>query len=352
MVGNLLARWNWEEILITAVIVFAGWAASRLFLGFVDKVAQRWARRTASLLDDYVLDAIRRPVALLIVLVAVYAALHRYTFRLRGFLDGALFVTGVALVFYTLIRVLEVLLRWFGERLSAEKGSDTLAREVLPFADKAGKVLLLLIGLIVILDHFRIEIRSILVTLGVGSLAIGLALQDTLANMFGGFTIMLDRPFLVGDRIQLSSGETGDVQEIGIRSTRVLTTDNHVLVVPNAHLVKTMLINQSVPSDRSKVMIEVGVSYDADVARAKQLLVEAAAAEPMALGEPRPAAYFKAFGDSALELILVCHAASFRDAMPLRDRLNAAIHARFKEAGIEFAGPVRSVQLAQAPASR
>jgi MscS family membrane protein len=344
-VRGLLSGFSTQEILITLLIVTGAWLAARLFLTFVDQVAKRWTRRTAALIDDYILDAIRRPVAALIVLLGVYAALHRYSFRFRGFFDGLLFVTAVALVFYTLVRVLGVMVSWYGERITLEKGSDNLSREVLPLADKVGKVVLLMIGLLIVLDHFKVEIRSILVTLGVGSLAIGLALQETLANMFGGFTIMLDRPFRVGDRIQLSSGETGDVQEIGIRSTRMLTLEHNLLVIPNAHLVKTLLTNQSVPDARARVVIDVGISYDADVTRAKTLMLETAAADPTALREPPPAAYFREFGDSALRLTLVCHAADFRDALPLRDRLNSGIHARFKEAGIEVAYPTRRVHL-------
>jgi small-conductance mechanosensitive channel len=342
---DLAAGWDRQEILVTLLVVTSAWAASRIFLLFVDRVASRWTRRTAALQDDYVLAAIRRPVSLLIILVGVYAAIHRYAFRFRWFLDGLIFVAAVGLVIFTLIRVVAVLLAWYGERIRREPGTAQLSRDLLPLADKVARVILLVIGVFVILDHFDIEIRSILVTLGVGSLAIGLALQETLANMFGGFTIMLDRPFRVGDRIQLSSGETGDVQEIGIRSTRVLTLEHNLLVIPNAHLVKTLLTNQSVPDERARVVIEVGIAYDADVARAKALMLETAAADPTALREPPPAAYFREFGDSALRLTLVCHAADFRDALPLRDRLNSGIHARFKEAGIEVAYPTRRVHL-------
>ena len=97
-----------------------------------------------------------------------------------------------------------------------------------------------------------------------GSLAIGLAAQDTLANMFAGFTLMLDRPFRVGDRIQLSTGEVGDVEEIGMRATRIRTLDETILVVPNSLLVKERVVNLSRPTAPSSPEVEVGVAYGSD----------------------------------------------------------------------------------------
>jgi small-conductance mechanosensitive channel len=347
----LLAREVWQEILVTLLIVGSAWLVSRLFVFVVDHQGKRWTGRTRSLLDDYMVAAIRTPVAGLIVLIGVYAAIHRYQFPFRGVLDGAIFVAGVTLVLVTLIRVLGVGLKWYGERISSEKGAENVAREVLPLVDKTGKVLLLAIGLVVILDHFRIEIRSILVTLGVGSLAIGLALQDTLANMFGGFTIMLDRPFRVGDRIQLSTGEGGDVQAIGIRSTRVVTLEGHLLVIPNAHLVKTMVINQSVPDERGRAVVEVGIDLDADPEQAKALMLEVASAHPLVVAQPPPLAVLRRFGDSVLELVLVCCTTDFRNVVAVRDALQVAILTRFREHGIELSYPGRDL-LVRRPPSR
>jgi small-conductance mechanosensitive channel len=197
----------------------------------------------------------------------------------------------------------------------------------------------------VILDHFRIDIKSILVTLGVGTLAIGLALQDTLANMLGGFTIMLDRPFRIGDRIQLSTGEQGDVQEIGIRSTRVLTTDGNMLIIPNSILIKLMMTNHSFPDSRARIMIDVGVAYGADTELAKRLMVEAAEAHAEVMRLPEPVAAFRGFGEFALNLSLICFSSNFRNRLKVVDALNTAINAKFAAAGIAIPYPIRTVRI-------
>ena len=341
----LLESWFWTEMLLTLLVIVAAWVASRIYIVLVDSFGRRWVRRSVSDLDNRILEAVRMPGAVLVFLVGVYAAFHRYKFRLLGVLDGLLFVLSVGIVITTLIRITSVGLQWYGERLKRERKDEAVARELLPLTDKLVRILLLVIGLVVVLDRFRIDIKSILVTLGVGSLAVGLALQDTLANMFGGFTIMLDRPFRVGDRIQLQSGETGDVQSIGMRSTTVLMTDGNLMIIPNAVLVKTLVINHSFPDNSSVVRIEIGVAYGSDVGKVKSLMLEAAGEDPRIMANPAPAVFFKSFGDHALNFLMTCYAKSFADRMVITDGLNTAIDAKFRAARIDMPFPVRAVYL-------
>jgi small-conductance mechanosensitive channel len=235
-----------------------------------------------------------------------------------------------------LMRGSAVLLGWYGSRIARDRERETIAREMLPLADKIITILIFLIGLATVFEHFGVEIRSILVTLGVGSLAIGLALQDTLANMFGGFTIMLDRPFRIGDRIQLETGEVGDVQGIGMRSTSVLLPNGNLLIVPNAHLVKNVITNHSYPDSRSVLSVHVSVAAGSDVALAKQLMLDAARENSRIMKDPPPKVFFKSFGEAALNLVLVCHVPDFRDTMTAADELNYDIDLKFKGAHIHL----------------
>jgi MscS family membrane protein len=332
---------NWREAFLTLLVLLIAWLAAQVYVFIIDQIARRWASRTASALDDRVLAVVRRPGFLLILLLGVYAAAHRFQFRLQGTLDGILFVLAVLVVFYSLLGTLDVLLDWWGERLGRERPGENVARDLIPVAEKFVKIILIVIGTIIVLDHFAVDVKSILVTLGVGSLAIGLALQDTLANMFGGFTIMIDRPFKVGDRIQLQTGEIGDVREIGIRSTTVLMVNNNLLIVPNSLLVKNSIINQST---HAMVTVELGVASGSDPARVKQILLEAARVHPHVLEQPGPTVYFKAIGDYALRFVLSCHAKDFRSIMPVTDAINSALSERFRAEGIEMPHPVQSLR--------
>ena len=168
--------------------------------------------------------------------------------------------------------------------------------------------------------------------------------------MFGGFIILLDRPFRVGDRIQLEGGQAGDVLEIGIRSTRMLKLDHNVMIVPNAFLVRTMVTNVSLPTESAKLQLDVRVAPESDVAGVRKALLEAAVAQPGVLGTPAPVVIFRSFADAALSLQLVCHTASFTDQNAVLDGLNAAIFARLTAAGVRLALPAHEVLLRQPPA--
>ncbi len=340
----LTEGWFWQEALTTLLVILAAWVASRVYALLIDRIVARRIRRGAAGLDDRATRVIRQTGSVLIFIAGLYAAFHRYRFRLLGVLDGLLFILSVAIVIFTLIRISAVGLQRYAERLKRER-RDEVAREFLPLTDKILKVLLIMIGLVIIFDRFQIDIKSILYTLGVGSLAVGLALQDTLANMFGGFTIMLDRPFRVGDRIQLQSGETGDVQSIGMRSTAVMMTDGNLMIIPNAVLVKTLVINHSFPDVSSLIRIEVGVAYGSNVENVKSLMLEALGDDPRIMTKPAPAVFFKSFGDSALNFLLTCYSKSFANKMEVTDRINSTIDAKFRAAGIDIPFPIRTVYL-------
>jgi MscS family membrane protein len=332
----LMSHWYWREISLTLLLLFCTWLLAHAYLILVNSFHRRWALRTATILDDQICRIVRWPGYLLIFLVGIYAAIHRYHLQLQGFLDGVLFVLSVFIIVYTIIRILTVILHWYGTRFGKDTEREAAARQLIPIADKFFKIFIVAVGLMIVLDKFRIDVKSILVTLGVGSLAIGLALQDTLANMFGGFTILLDRPFRIGDRIQLQSGELGDVQSIGLRSTSVLLPDHNLLLIPNAILVKNMVTNYSYPDSRARVVVEVGIAYGSDIDKAKALMLEAAQMDPRVLQTPPPSVLFNSFGEYALRLTLSCHVKSFMDVAVIKDSLSLAIDSKFKSSGIEI----------------
>jgi small-conductance mechanosensitive channel len=177
----------------------------------------------------------------------------------------------------------------------------------------------------------------------VGSLAVGLAAQDTLANMFAGFTLMLDRPFRLGDRIQLSTGEVGDVEAIGMRATRLKTTDDTVLIIPNSVLVKDRVVNQSRPSRHLTTRLEVGVAFGTDLATVKRVLVEAALACERVDRDRQPVALVTRFGDLVIQCRLVFWARDYTEQGLALSDVHEEVYRRFREAGIEMPLLVRRI---------
>jgi small-conductance mechanosensitive channel len=233
---------------------------------------------------------------------------------------------------------------WYSGRL-AERGSDGLDRQILPLVEKLATIFLIGTALIIILKHFNYDILSLVTALGIGSLAIGLAAKDTMANMISGFTLMIDRPFRLGDRIQLSSGQSGDVQDIGLRSTKIKTLDNQLLIIPNSDLCNTILTNQAFPDVRAKGRINIGVAYGSDVGQVKELLVQAALEVPEVLRDPPPEAFFTSFGDSALIMALFFWVDEYTETFATMDKINTLIISRLGAEGIMIPYPTRTVHI-------
>jgi small-conductance mechanosensitive channel len=170
-----------------------------------------------------------------------------------------------------------------------------------------------------------------------------MAAKDTLAHMISGFTLMLDRPFRIGDRIQLAGGQVGDVLDIGLRSTKIKTLDSQQLVIPNSDLCNTMVTNQSFPDKRAKGRVIVGVAYGSDVEQVKRVLMEVALEVELVLRDPAPESFFISFGDSALVMNLFFWVEHHSDLMAVSDRINTLIIKRFRENNIQIPFPTRAV---------
>ena len=214
-----------------------------------------------------------------------------------------------------------------------------------PIIGRVLKAALLGIALIMVLDHFGVNVSGILATAGIASLAVALAAQDTIANMIGGFCLVADKSLRPGDRVELPDNKMGDVLDIGLRTTRLLTIDDTTLIVPNSELAKSRIVNYSYPTNRMAVRQKLGVAYGSDMEKVKRVLIQIAEADPEVLKDPKPAVYFMEFGDSSLDLLFFYWIANYRDQLVITDRMNVAIHRRFAEETIEIPFPQRDVRL-------
>jgi small-conductance mechanosensitive channel len=228
-------------------------------------------------------------------------------------------------------------INWYLDRISAE-GGTSLKMTLGPLTNKVVDILIGLVAVIVVLDHFGINIGSLLVSLGVGSLAVALAAQDTLANMIAGFVILVDRPFRVGDRIELASGEVGDVKEIGLRSTRMLNFDNNMIIVPNADLVKGRIVNYAFPLKPMRVLLKFDVAYGTEPAKVRQILTGLASAAPGILPDPAPQVFLTGLSDASVQFTLVARASEYGEQYNAETLLREQAYLAFMKEGI--AAPV------------
>lgn len=333
---------NVQEVLISVALLIAAYVGARLLsylLGLVIEISARGGT------DRRLLTALKHPVTYALFLVGAWGAMSRLPVSpsVDALIASVLFSLGIVLIALALARSYSILLDWYGRRAQADGAATELAREFNPLFSKVGKIFIALVALSMLLTHFGVNVASLVVSLGVGSLAVGLAAQDTLSNMFAGFTLLADRPFRVGDRVQLSTGETGDVQAIGMRATLLKTGDETILIVPNSILVKERLLNLSRPTRHLVTRVEVAVAFGSDLHRVKAVLQAAALASPR-VDPDRPAVVqVTKLADSAVDFQLMFWARDYAEQGLARGEVYEAVHDGLVAAGIEIALPTRRV---------
>jgi small-conductance mechanosensitive channel len=208
----------------------------------------------------------------------------------------------------------------------------------------------LVVGTLIILQTLGVAITPLIGALGIGSLAVALALQDTLSNLFAGFYIVLSKQIKIGDYIKLDSGEEGYVVDIDWRSTKTRTIFNNIILIPNAKLAQSIVTNYFVYDKKMMLRIPIGVSYESDPEKVEKVLIEevekAVGEVNGLLKEPRPFVRFiPGFGDFSLDFTLYCAVREFRDQYHVQHELRKRIFKRFKKEGIEIPFPIRTLYL-------
>ncbi|WP_224956748.1 mechanosensitive ion channel family protein [Geomonas subterranea] len=329
-----------KQALISVCIIAVFYLLSRLLQVLIAKIGTRLCAATETDLDDRILARVSGPAMLLVNCAGLYLAIKRLPLHDKVGIAaaGLLFVVNITILTVIAYRALDELLRAYGARVAGAE----VSRQIMPLVEKLCTIFLVVTALIITLKHFNYDILSLVTALGVGSLAIGLAAKDTLANMVSGFTLMIDRPFRIGDRIQLGA-QVGDVIDIGLRSTKIKGADNTFLIIPNSELCNSTLVNMAFPDVRVKGRVNIGIGYECDVARAKDLMVQTALSVPDVLNEPKPEAFFMNFGDSSLNLSLFFWVADYTHTVAATDQINGALLQCFQDNGITIPYPTRTV---------
>lgn len=333
-------------IFVTPAAVAVGVSAAALVLrGLLLKRLAALARNRQTESAELFRRGLRLPSLLWCVVLGLYGGMEAATLppRLAGRLELLLQALIVVSVTLTAANLLAALVARFGERRTLTVGVTGLAQTVM-------RVGVLTVGGLILLGSLGVSITPILTALGVGGLAVALALQDTLSNLFAGVHLLADKPIQVGDFVKLESGVEGFVQDIGWRSTRIRMLPNNLVVVPNAKLAQSTLTNYHLPEPEMSLLVPVSVSYEADPDWVEQVLVDeatkAATDVPGLLAEPAPFVRFiPGFGDHSLDFTLICRVASFVDQYLVQHELRKRILRRFRAEGIEIPFPIRTVEL-------
>jgi MscS family membrane protein len=312
----------------------------------LDKVLFRLSRRTKTSFDDALVDSVRAPVFWLIMFLAFQLALDQLTFLpqdWRANRADLMFVLYVFVAYLFLHKLISNMLAWYSTEM-AQHTESSLDDHALPFVRRVLLIVLAVIAIIVVLSHFDVDVSALVTTLGIASLAIALAAQATLSDTISGFGIIADRTFSIGDRIEILELNTwGDVQDIGLRSTRILTRDNRMVIIPNSVISSSLVVNHSDPSTVYRVQTHVGIADGTDLATARSILIEAVRSQPWVMKDKPVEALFIEYGEWALIFRVRCWIQNYVETRRIMDKLNSCLYAALHEAGIEMPSPIRTV---------
>ena len=291
------------------------------------------------------LRTIRLPSILWCMVLGLFAAIElvelprRLSAQLHTILEAAIILSAT----FTIAGVLGSLAAAAGERRALGIGVTGLVR-----AAVRGSILL--IGALVLLDSLGVQITPLLTALGVGGLAVALALQDTLSNLFAGVHLLADKPIRVGDYVKVADNVEGHVVDIGWRSTRVRMLQNVVVTIPNKRVAESTITNYDMPESRLAVPIRIAVDYGADAELVERILLEestrAVDEVPGLLGEPAPSArLIPGFGEYSLDFTLAVHVKSFTDQFVVQHELRKRVLTRLAAEGVRIPVQVRGVEL-------
>jgi small-conductance mechanosensitive channel len=310
-----------------------------LAINIILKILLRKAEKTKTKIDDIILHAIGRPLYILVIVAGIYYAIHQtpYLADLINMYDEG---------YKSRHFILTIFVTWIvaslAKRIIKEYGYDIAARtdgdmddRLVALADMSVTYIIWFIGIIIALSGIGYEITPFITGMGIAGLAIALAAQNLLSNVFGGVTITIDQLYKTGDRVEMG-GVYGDVYDIKPRYTRIKTLNNTMITIPNAKVINEQIINYSVPDTTVRVKIPVGVAYGTDPRKLDEILIEIADKTPLIIKEPKALVRFTECASSSQNFELIVWVNHYDDRHAVIDHVFREIYLRFKKEGIEI----------------
>jgi small-conductance mechanosensitive channel len=338
------------DLIGALVIIILSLVASKLINFFLVKVVHHFAKRTKTSLDDELVNALRRPIFLAVLLYGLYLAaqsvefLAPYSYRI----DKVAVVLGILVMFYAVVRIVNALFKWYGAEVAGRTKTD-LDDKYISIFKRVLDIFLYIIAGMIILRYLGIEITPLLAGLGIGGLAVALALQDTLSNFFAGFYILTDKSIRVGDYIELENGMGGYVDDISWRTTRIKTLEDNYVIMPNSKLAQSITTNYYFGKHEMSLSIPVEVSYRSDLDKVEKLAVAVARDVQKtvegAKKDYEPTVRFKEFGESNIKFSVVLRVNRFADKYLVRHELIKRLKKEFDAKGIEISYPARNIYI-------
>ncbi len=352
IINDIIIHNSIKNYVLCFFFIFFSIVIGRYIGSLIERIADKLSKKKWLELDEIVVRALSLPIAIGIVLFGLYLG---FSFIYLPIFLKTLINRGIVVAFIICVVIFfdkfisELVERYLADTIS-KKTKMEVDEQVIILVKKSIRLFIWLIGLMLILSNLGYDIKTLLAGLGIGGLAFALASQNYVSNLIAGLIILTDKPFKIGHWISFSGG-MGIVEDIGIRSTKIRTIDNSIIVVPNSKLINDII--QNTPSkNKWKVTMTIGLTYNTtadEIIKAKEIIKKILLEHPNVENEPITV-YFKEYGDWSLNIQVVYYIKNnkytgYQTYINTIDEVNLKIKREFEKEGLEFAFPTYTVYL-------
>ena len=341
---------NWLNLGLSILQVFViGYLLSRLVYYLLVKTTAR----TESKYDDTFVKQIRPQIFTILIVFGFQIGTARLPFvdvLVKQWLNRIYTVIYVLAIAMIIWRLIDILVEWYKNEVEPNRADPHQADTILLLLHRFARVLLITTAAIMLLSLYNINVNALIAALGIGGLAVSLAAQDTLSNVISGIMMMMDQPFRVGDRIEIPKLNTwGDVVDIGLRSTRIRTSDNRLVIMPNNVISTDQVVNYTYPDPRYRIQIEIAIGYEQDIEKVRQILVDTVSEVEGVISYKPVDALIVNMGEYALTFRVRWWIQSYVDTRRMFDQVYTALRKALKEAGIDIPTGITDINILHLP---
>jgi len=348
MVLELLNYITTNKYLHSLIIFAVFFIFSEIFLFISQRVFLKLTKKTKTEVDDLIVAKTSRPISFILILIGVRLAIIPHLIRLNSLYQylatKSIYSLIAVIVAYIIILVFDIVIdNWL--KKFALKTNSRVEQEAVILFRRFSRIIFSIIALLFILDMWGVKIGPLLASLGIAGVAVAFALQNTLGNIFGGISLIVDKSITVDDFIKLDDGTQGFILEIGLRSTRIKSPDGDLIIIPNGKLADSKIYNYHRPMPLTRITADFGVRYGTDIEKAKKIVLNELRSISNVMKDPAPAVVFDELGDSALKFKALFWVKSIQDRANAKEAVLAAIYNSLNKNKIDIPFPTRTIHI-------
>ncbi|MBW2965189.1 mechanosensitive ion channel family protein [Candidatus Woesearchaeota archaeon] len=333
-----------NKYIIALIVFIIFFVASKAFLFLVEKFILALTAKTKTKLDDMLVERTNKPISWLLIFIGLRISLD--FLDLQNMVGDVLSKINNSFIYLwsgiVIIAVIVTLIDYWGMTY-AKKTKSTIDDALVPLFRRTTKVVMMVVLAIMILSMWGVDVTGLLAGVGIAGIAIGFAVKDSLANIFGGVSIILDKSVNVGDKIELADGTVGIVDDVGIRATRIKTYDNESVLIPNGSMSTMKIKNYNLPDLRARVTVQFGTEYGTDPEKVKKLVLAEIKGMKEVLKDPEPVVRFSEMADFALVFKAFFWVDDISKVYPNKEEANLKIYKMLNKKKIGIPFPTQTV---------